>query len=336
MSDKDTRESASVVDEDCKINILGGVRSGILNDLLRIPAFFLLGLFFLYTATPVAVFFNEPNISPFGMWVGLGCMGAGAGQLLRRMYFPYLSLSSIAKIACRSPEGAGRVFLGVCLVIAALVLSMTSAKASEIPANALKYAPVLGEEATKYWPEFKGNYHILAGQVEQESCITLTHKKCWTPYAELKTTREWGAGLGQITKTERFDSLAELKTKYKVELAGWGWGETLYDPHYQLRGLVLMNKGNYQRILDTANTLERTAMMLVAYNGGLGRVMSDRKLCDATAGCNSRFWFDHAEKTSRLPKVAVTGYGKSFFQINREYPHLIMEKRSLKYKQLFA
>jgi hypothetical protein len=336
MSDKDEGGGQSAVEVEHDYDVMENIKRGKWMDVLRVGGILLIGLIILKLSTPLAILLGEPGLAPFGMWSGLACLGGAVSHVLRRMFFPYLNMGAIAKIACREPKGAGTVFLGACLVLAALILTMGSARAGEIPANALIYAPVLKSEAVKHWPEFKGNYHILAGQVEQESCISLTNKKCWTPFAELKTARERGVGFGQITKTERFDSLTELQEKYKAELGGWGWGGTLYDPHYQMRGLVLMNKGNYQKILGVANERERIAMTLVAYNGGLGRVMSDRKLCDATVGCNSKFWFGHAEKISRLPKVAVSGYGMSFFQINREYPHRIMEIRSEKYKPLFV
>jgi len=201
------------------------------------------------------------------------------------------------------------------------------APAIGLPGEAAKHLPVLVAEVRQHWPSapFKSAF---AGQVEKETCITLKHRKCWSPYAELKTNREYGFGLGQLTVTAKFDNFKEAK-KLDPSMAGWAW-ENRYAAEYQLRTLVLMNRFNYGKF-NFANGLDRMAFTLAAYNGGLGGVLSDRRVCMATPGCEPVRWFGHVEHTSKKAKKAVAGYGKSFFTINREYPKTILFERRQKY-----
>ena len=45
-------------------------------------------------------------------------------------------------------------------------------------------------------------------------------------------------------------------------------------------------------------------------------------------------WFGHVEHTSLKAKTAVPGYGKSFFEINREYVRNVMVTRTVRYQCL--
>lgn len=304
-------------------------------DLARTVGLIALGLLMFYGSTPFAKWLGESSLSYLGYICGILVLLVGITHPLRRMLFPYIDLRRVAAQAVKDPVGAGLVFLGMCFVIGCLIFASTNVKAQEVPEKAKLYAPILAKEANDHWAEFQPT-HYFAGQVEKESCITLKHSKCWDPKSELKTPREQGVGFGQITRTERFDALQELKDVHPKELKEWAWDKpSLYDPKLQLRGLVLKNKDNYSRILGTKTEQDRLAMMLVAYNGGMGRVVNDRKLCSATKGCDSTQWFGHTEHTSVLKNVAkVKGYGKSFFTINREYPGSILHVRSEKYKSL--
>ena len=177
----------------------------------------------------------------------------------------------------------------------------------------------------------------LGAQVEQETCPSLKHPRCWSPRAELRTSRERGVGLGQITRTDRFDSLAEMRAQFPRALADWSWtGESLYDPRLQLRGLVLMGWRNWRALADVPAVGERLAMSLASYNGGLGGLASDRRVCAATPGCDPGRWWGNVERTSLKAKTAVAGYGKSFFEINREYTRNVLIVRRPRYAVLDA
>jgi len=200
----------------------------------------------------------------------------------------------------------------------------------DIPPNSEMYLPVLVEEQLKNWWSAPLP-HTVAGQIEQETCITLRHSRCWSPRAELKTSREYGFGLGQITVTDRFNNFNEFK-RLSPRLRSWDWGDR-YNPEYQILSLVLVNKSNYERLrplsLDSFNGL---SFSYAAYNGGLSGVLRDRKMCESVEGCDPRVWFNNVSEHSFRAKTSVKGYSKSFFEINREYVYNIMYVRSEKYK----
>lgn len=213
-------------------------------------------------------------------------------------------------------------------VLLLMVSLLPSVHAEAIPANAAQYLPLLSEQVDRYWPDAPYR-SAFAGQVEQETCVSLKSKKCWSPFAELKTDREYGFGLGQITVTKSFDNYKEAK-KLDSSLRDWKW-ENRYNAEFQLRTLVLMDRNNFSLFAWAQGTYERMAFALAAYNGGVGGVLSDRAVCRNTAGCNPSSWFNNVERTSRKAKVAANGYGKSFFEINREYVRNILMLRRFKY-----
>lgn len=214
------------------------------------------------------------------------------------------------------------------LLVSVLLLMAGAAHAGNIPPNAVQHLPVLKEQIVTYWPDAP-QYSIFAGQVEQETCITLKHRKCWSPYAELKTEREYGFGLGQITITKSFNNFLEAK-KLDASLKDWQW-ENRYDATFQLRTMVLTDRFNFSKFVWASDDYERMAFTLAAYNGGLGGVLSDRRVCSASPSCDPSKWFGQVEHTSKKAKVAVKGYGKSFFEINREYVRNILTIRRYRY-----
>lgn len=187
----------------------------------------------------------------------------------------------------------------------------------DLPPGAVQYLPILAAEIQHHWPTAPLK-SFMAAQVEQETCVSLKSKKCWSPYAELKTSREYGFGLGQLTVTAKFDNFKEAK-KLDPSLHDWTW-KNRYRADYQLRTLVLMDRGLFHKISWADNNCERLAMTLAAYNGGLGGLLSERKLCSKTPGCIASLWFDNIELTSNKSRVKYKGYGKSFYETNREYP----------------
>lgn len=210
--------------------------------------------------------------------------------------------------------------------------------AQPVPARALTYLPTLIDLQAEIWPDAPMP-SFLAAQVEQESCISLKHSKCWNPNVQLKTSREWGRGLGQVTTayradgSVRFDRQAELRAQFP-RLRNWTtdkWAE----PRYQLTAIVEMDRMIYNRVRDSATPRDRLGFTLSAYNGGEGGVLQDRRLCANTAGCDSSRWDGHVEKYSLKTRIPTPGYRQSFFAINREYVSNVIEVRRPKYKSFW-
>jgi len=199
--------------------------------------------------------------------------------------------------------------------------------------NEQKYLPALERELGIHWPDVLVRSYFAA-QIRQETCASLTHRKCWSPEAELKTSREYGFGLGQLTVTPRFDNFREAK-KLHTSLSDWEW-ENRYNAAYQLRTMILMNRFNYGKVDWAYDHTERFAFSFAAYNGGLGGVLSDRSVCRASDICDESRWFGHVERHSKKAKLAASGYGKSFFDINREYVRRVMLEYPSRYSFYFG
>jgi hypothetical protein len=170
----------------------------------------------------------------------------------------------------------------------------------------------------------------LPAQIEQETCVTLKSAKCFSPHAELKTTREYGFGLGQLTVTPKFNNFNAVKAQYPA-LRGWAWADR-FNARLQLVALVSMDATNYRACSSLfSGPYEGLACSLSAYNGGLGGVRADRRLCANTHGCNPRLWFNGVARVSTKAKTAAKGYGQSFYQINRSYVENVLVTRRAKY-----
>lgn len=221
------------------------------------------------------------------------------------------------------------------LIILLLATSFASADAGLKPPEAsLQYLPILKEEAIRGLP----NVHprsTFGGQTEQEAgpCPS---KKCWNPRAELKTPRELGTGLGQLTisykqdGTVRFSAYDDVR-RMDESLRNWAWADR-YDPKMQLRALVAMDRNCLNNFAKGAVPgRDANAMMLACYNGGGGGLRSDRLVCRNTLACDPARWWDHVERTSNKSRVKWNGYGKSAFEINRDYPRMI-EQRAARYR----
>lgn len=180
--------------------------------------------------------------------------------------------------------------------------------------------------------------HLLASLIEVESCISLKHSRCWDPASELKSTREQGVGLGQITRAYtstgqlRFDALAELKTLHPKELYELNWNNIRSRPDLQIRAIVLKSKDNYKQFVNYTN--EPLAFADAAYNGGLGGVNNERRACTMIKGCDPKLWFGHVEKVCLKSKAPLYG-NRSACDINRQHVQDVLKVRSLKYEPLF-
>ena len=259
---------------------------------------------------------------------------AGPVYLLRRALMDGARSKYAFIKAMEHPIGAGLAFLGLCILTAALFLAFAGqARAGGPPPQALPHLPTLQSEIQEHWPTAPLRA-VFAAQVEQETCPSLTNKKCWNPRAELKTDREYGFGLGQLTVTKRFDNFAEAR-RLDVALRDWQWQDR-FDAKRQLRTMVLMDRSGFSRLGFVHDPAERLAMAFAGYNGGMGGVLSDRRVCAGVVGCDPGKWFGNVELHSLKAKKAAKGYGKSFFEINREYVRNIIYTRRPRYAAWFG
>jgi hypothetical protein len=156
---------------------------------------------------------------------------------------------------------------------------------------------------------------------------------CWNPGARLKSVREEGAGMGQITRAYRangslrFDSLTDLTRQYRDELDGLTWANVYGRPDFQLRALVLMSRDATRPFKDTGDPL---AFGDAAYNGGSTGVQQERRACRLTQGCDARLWFGHVANHCLKSRRPLYG-GRSACDINREHVHNVLNVRRAKY-----
>lgn len=208
-----------------------------------------------------------------------------------------------------------------------------------IPKQAYDFRTIIELETEKYFPEIPNRSYIPA-LIEHESCITLRHSKCWNSKSQLKSSRELGVGLGQITKaynpdgSVRFDSLYELRTKYKTDLKDASWETIHVRPDVQIRMIVLMNRDNYRRLYDVDNEYGRMGMMDAAYNGGMGGMLRERRQCSLTKGCNPNLWFGHIEHHCLKSKKVLYG-NRSACDINRAHVFDTLKVRMPKYEKQY-
>lgn len=299
------------------------------TDMARVAALLLIGYAILEYSINLAVALEMPALADWGLKGGFGFFVVALSHVLRRLLMPGFDFRVTLRDACANGQ-SGRAAIAGAIVIAALLMAVSSPRAGELPPGAVENLPVLGAQVDRYWPD--ADRATLAGQVEKETCVTMTHRMCWSPKAELKTAREQGIGLGQCTRTERFDCLAEQKAKWPEDLREWSWDTpALYRADLQLRALVLMDRTNYERVVGAATEADRWAMTLVSYNAGPGRVDSNRRVCAATKGCDPQRWFNHAEHTTTLKCEKLKGYGQCFALSIPKYPRDILFVRRERY-----
>lgn len=183
-----------------------------------------------------------------------------------------------------------------------------------LPPSSLPHLPVLVSESRRLNTPIPA--YILAGQIDHETACPIK-SKCWNPRVEFRTSREQGAGLGQVTRVfGRFDALAEARQAHRAELLGWSW-DNVSDVTYQLRALVLKNADNH-RTLSPLFT-DPLAPVLTAYNRGVGGVRADRRRCQVTPGCAPYRWVNNVEHTCASGTAIIPGTRLTACQISRKY-----------------
>jgi len=268
-----------------------------------------------------------------------GICAVGMSHWARKalMDYPEADMRKLFGMAGKNPVGAGLALLAIAIMFTGLLMVFAPrANAAELPPGAIKYGPMLKTEQMKYWPDHP-RPELLAALVEQESCISLKHSKCWNPGARLKTDREEGAGMGQLTRayradgTVRFDTLTDMRSRY-APLADMSWQNIYARPDLQLRAMVLLAK-------EAARPFVRARAMLefgdAAYNGGVGGVQKERRACQLSQGCNASEWFGNVERHCLKSRQPLYG-GRSACDINREHVTGVFVIRPGKYRLMLT
>lgn len=188
----------------------------------------------------------------------------------------------------------GVVFI---LGLALFVACIRPANSAELPAAAQRYHRDLIRIAHAEWG-LDAPVATFAAQIHQESR--------WNPHARSPVGAE---GLAQFMPATS-DWFADL---YPSSLGD----KQPFNPGWAIRAMVLYDAWLFKRI-HAARPCDKWAMVLAAYNGGLGWVLRDKQLASAK-GADPLAWFDHVERFN-------AGRSAAAFHENRHYPRLILLK----------
>lgn len=269
-------------------------------------------------------------------------LAVGFAHLARKALhdYPEADARALFAVAKQSPTGAGLALVALAVVFLGLMILFSGAAHAQdvrtfIPAAAEAHRATLATERARHWPDHPAP-HVLPALIEHESCITLRHSRCWNPGSRLKSAREEGAGLGQITRAwhpdgrTRFDALAEMRDRHPA-LRELSWANVYSRPDLQIRAVVLKSRDNFQALRTVSDPWQRLAFADAAYNGGLGGVTKERRACQIKTGCDPQRWFGHVERTclkSRTPLYS----GRSACDINRHHVADVLLVRAPKYR----
>lgn len=206
--------------------------------------------------------------------------------------------------------------------------------------RALPVLPVIKEEMALYAPKVTQPW-VMAAIYDHETCPGYKSFKCWNTSAELKTSREQGLGLPQMTRTWnpdgsiRFDNIANMKRAYPEQLSELDWNTFRNRLDLQVRSSSLLFYEEWRRLYTVTGETNRLRMTRSAWNGGGGRVATARSRCKLTTGCDPQIWFGNVEKHLPQSRVPMKGYGnRSPYDINVYYV-ADTEKRMAKFKPFF-
>jgi hypothetical protein len=269
-------------------------------------------------------------------------LAVGLAHLTRKALtdYPSSDMEALFARARKSSVGAGLALVALAILLHALLgLFGQSARAEQPHPRAVALAPVLRAEVAQHWADLPWP-HYVPGLIEHESCVTLTSSRCWTSSAELRSKREQGVGLGQLTRTfrpdgsTRFDTLADLRAAHPA-LIELDWSTLRQRPDLQIRALVIQSRMNWFALRAVEDDVQRLAMTDAAYNGGLAGLQRERRYCGGIAGCNPGKWFGNVERhclKSRQPLYA----GRSACDINRDHPVDVILRRMPRYRDLMT
>ena len=207
-----------------------------------------------------------------------------------------------------------------------------------IPQRAMEHRDTLYKSIKENIPELS-DYNYVPALIEHESCISLTHSKCWSPTSELNNKREYSVGFFQIAKaynpdgSVRMDTLTSMKNKYKSRLKEASWENLKYRPDLQFTVGNLLIGENYRRYSDVKTEEDRLAFTDQAYNGGPKWVDRERTACSLKSGCNPDKYFGNVETTCQRSKKPIPTYGgRSICSIANGHTKDVLKVRMPKYQ----
>jgi hypothetical protein len=268
------------------------------------------------------------------MSIAVGLLAALFAHIVRKALhdYPEADMRRLFARASENPIGAGLALIALAIVSAALLgLFGRAAHAQGIPPQAKTVLPVLQAEIRANWPNHPQPSYF-GGLIEHETACPRP-SMCWQPVARLKTSREEGAGMGQLTRAWsrdgrlRFDALAEMRAAHP-SLAELDWATIYQRPDLQLRAIVLKSRDDWRAIGPAA----RVEFVDLAYNAGRGRVSQDRRACAMTPGCDPALWFGHVEKTCTASRQPIYGT-RSACDISRHHVSDVLA-RARKYTEV--
>ncbi|HEY0267662.1 MAG TPA: hypothetical protein VGC12_00350 [Methyloradius sp.] len=92
------------------------------GDVRRMLPMIVLGFAFVFLSTPFALWVNESTFSAWGLFIGGSFFTGALTHAMRRLLFPGLELTALIAEARKTPQGAGLVVLGICILLAAFVM----------------------------------------------------------------------------------------------------------------------------------------------------------------------------------------------------------------------
>lgn len=184
--------------------------------------------------------------------------------------------------------------IGLLLSLGAFALIWPTVALADVPHEAQRYRQDLTRQARLVWG-LDAPVALLGAQVHQESA--------WRRYAISPAGAE---GLAQF-----MPATAEWMQDLDIHLAG----ADAFNPTWAFRAVARYDHWLYTR-LKASTPCDKWAMVLAAYNGGLGWVLKDKTLA-AASGASRWQWWGHVERFN-------AGRSQANFRENRHYPRRIL------------
>lgn len=258
--------------------------------------------------------------------------------------FLFILISSIGVIVMSDKLRSilRKVVIGLCLIsMGVIVIANAQNVKTYIPPQAFDYKEDIKTNLDRFLPELP-DYNFFPALIEHESCISLTHSKCWSPSSQLKTSREQGVGFFQLTRAWdtngklRFDTISDLKRTYRTHLSDLNWDNVRTRSDLQIRAGTLLMMQNYNQLKLIPDERERLAFLGMAHNSGMGWVNKERRACGLKSGCDPQKYFDNVQNSCLRSKKPMQAYGgKSICDISARYSGDILDIRMPKYQEQY-